>query len=94
LITRLRRIKEISLNRSGVITLVAQDAALSEPEVLVAEELAVPVEVEATPVIEAEAQPVERADRPAHGPRRRRSRRGGRRRRPSQSSPATASAES
>ena len=90
LITRLRRIKEISLNRSGVITLVAQDAAPSEPEVVVAEEVAVPVEVEATPVIEAEAQPVERADRPAHGPRRRRSRRGGRRRRPAQSSPATA----
>jgi len=76
LITRLRRIKEISLSRSGVITLVAQDATPSETEVLVAEEVAAPVEVEATPVIEAEGQPLPRADRPQHGPRRRRSRRG------------------
>src|SRR5262245_10244027 len=93
LITRLRRIKEISLNRSGVITLV-QDAAPSEPEVLVTEEIAVPIEVEATPVVDADAQPAERGDRPQHGPRRRRSRRGGRRRRSAQPSPATASAES
>jgi len=98
LITRLRRIKEISLSRSGVITLVVDDGTTAEPDAVVTEDAVIteeavaPEAAEAGEVIEGEAQP---ADRPVrHGPRRRRSRRGGRRRRPMESPPATAGAGS
>jgi hypothetical protein len=100
LITRLRRIKEISLSRSGVITLVVDDGTTAEPGVVVTEEPIVPEEtgvpgaVEAGEATEEEAQPADRTAPVRHGPRRRRSRRGGRRRRPAESPPATAEAGS
>ena len=94
LITRLRRIKEFSLSRSGVISLVADAVVTPEPEAVVTEEAIAPVSAEASEVVEADAQPLDRPAPPHHGPRRRRSRRGGRRRRPVESPPATASAGS
>ena len=92
LITRLRRIKEFSLNRAGVITLVAEGAITPEPDAVVMEDVVAFVPAEASEAIDPDAQPIDRPALPHHGPRRRRSRRGGRRRRPAGSPSATASA--
>ena len=82
LITRLRRIREISVNRAGVITLLGEGAAVPPVE-------PVPVELPATAPSDAQApamdeephdRPLQAEPRPSS--RRRRSRRGGRRRHP------------
>src|SRR5213593_3130698 len=66
LITRLRRIKEISLSRSGVITLVVDGGTTAEPDAVVTEDAVIteeavaPVAAEAGEVIEGDAQPADR----------------------------------
>jgi hypothetical protein len=85
LITRLRRIKEISVSRSGVITLVGEagEAAPPAAEQIPAMPPVVSVEAEVLPVPDAaDAQPSAEAAAPAQGTRRRRPWRGRRRRRP------------
>ncbi len=77
LITRLRRIKEISVSRSGVITLLGEGEATPAAEpVAIEPAAAVPGGAEALPTPDMRPP-----DHPAVS-RRRRSRRGGRRRRP------------
>jgi hypothetical protein len=81
LITRLRRIKEISVSRSGVITLLGEGATTLSRE---------PGISEATPAAPTQVQTLLAPDMPSpvpaapvdQAPHRRRSRRGGRRRRP------------
>jgi hypothetical protein len=82
LITRLRRIKEMSVSRSGVITLVGEGAETATPaaEPIATPPVAVPVEAEASPVAEAPAS--ERPAAPEQPHHRRRPWRGRRRRRP------------
>ena len=79
LITRLRRIREITVNRAGVITLHPMDAAVP-PESAPEETAVVGVENEALPG--DEQPPLDSAPKvePPRPSRRRRSRRGGRRR--------------
>jgi hypothetical protein len=81
LITRLRRIREITVNRAGVITLHPMDAAMP-PESVPQETAVVGVENEALPG--DEQPPLDSAPNvePPRPSRRRRSRRGGRRRHP------------
>jgi hypothetical protein len=87
LITRLRRIREISVSRSGVITLVgegpetaAQPAAPPPEELTAALPVATSVETEAAPVPDSPPSDRPAAPEPAHH--RRRPWRGRRRRRP------------
>jgi hypothetical protein len=83
LITRLKRIKELDVNRSGLIRLV--DEAGSRPSPVVHEAADEPIDIEpedddVNGAEETEGTPVE-AGTAEGGPRRRRRRRGGRRRR-------------
>jgi hypothetical protein len=97
LITRLRRIKEISVSRSGVITLVGESGATATPpaepiatapaEPRETPALAASAEVEASPV--PEPSPAEPPAAPAQRAHRRRSWRGRRRRRPVEVSTAS-----
>jgi hypothetical protein len=94
LITRLRRIKELDVSRTGVITL-RSDVASSEPD-----ESAVPFEASAaweesgSAADEAEPTTSAEGEGEAQAPRRRRRRRGGRRRRGRGSSGSSAAASS
>ena len=88
LITRLRRIKEIDVSRSGVITLLDAGAATRPADPVVMEPAPVPptgLEASLGPDMEPPGDAAPLGD----APRRRRSRRGGRRRRP-RSAPAPA----
>jgi hypothetical protein len=83
LITRLKRIKELDVNRSGLIRLVDEQGGSPSP--VVAHEAVDAVDIEPADddgngAEETDASPTE-AGAPEGGPRRRRRRRGGRRRR-------------
>jgi len=85
LITRLRRIKELAINRTGLITLMEPGLAENgrgEPEATLEQLEPTPVAAESdAPEIGNEREPREQASGPPEARRRRRSRRGGRRHR-------------
>ena len=88
LITRLRRIREINVSRSGVITLVDEAVEMPSPvvEPMAAPPVALPIEAQAPTALDA--APSDHAPTPEPVHRRRRPWRGRRRRRPVEASTA------